>query len=163
MDDNNYLIKLTKALFQTATSLKANNLQTQVVVNEVMEHILYYVFTKLNDTSNSVNQRCMLASEMYHALAPVFEPQRIAPSDIVQVPYDEGYYDDDYKYEYYKFYREEPGGDIKVSKLKSVGDDGYEKALLLQDRICDVVLMHLTLTNQGAKSKCVSFSTYRIN
>lgn len=163
MADNNYIIKLTKALFQTATSLKSNDLQTQVVVNKVMEHILHYVFTKLNDTSNSVDQRCMLASEMYHALAPVFEPQRVVTSDIVQVPYDEGYYDDDYTYEYYKVYREEPGGDIKVTKLRSVGDDGYEKALLLQDRICDVVLIHLTLTNKGAKSTCVSFSTRRIN
>ena len=153
------MLRLISALFQTATALQANDIHVQTKSNKILEHVLYYINNGLTYGSESADARDMFASEIVSALLPVYDPTACSNSATLCVPVDEGYYDDDYKYEYYLFYRDKDNN-LGLRILDAPPEGGYTRKTLLDDFISDVVVIHLTLAS--IDNHCVSFSTYRV-
>lgn len=154
-----HVLKLISTLFKTAHALRANDIQVQTVSNKILEHVLYYMNNGLVYGSESADAREMFASEMVHALSPVYDTTVSSNGATLFVPVDEGYYDNDYKYEYYLFYRDK-NNHLGLKVLDAPPEGGYTRNSLLDDLISDVVVIHLTLAS--ADNHCVSFSTYRV-
>lgn len=154
-----HMLRLASSLFKTAEALKADCVRVQSFTNSFLEHVLYYMNNGLVYGGETVTSRTMFAREMESALSPVYDPSASSNGATLLVPFDEGYYDDDYKYEYYLFYRDSDDK-LQVKILDAPPKGGYPRHILLGDFISDVVVIHLTLSSKD--SSCVSFSTYRV-
>lgn len=155
-----HMLLIISALFKSAQALKAQDVETQRFVNLFLEYVLYYVNNALCDFADTDIQRAITSKEICEALAPLHDQTRYHPNSVLYIPRDEGHYDNDYTYEYYRLHRHR-SGTLIVDILKSPPASGYICKDLAEDISSDVNIIALTLVTKTRR--CVSFNTYRIH